>query len=102
MLEILEKFNEFISELPNDETIVLADAKTLGTYKDAIKYVKSFKFSLEGAYHATAEEQIKSAFRNHIFQAMASSHFQCPLRFCKRIYCNRSIGSLVLLTPFGF
>lgn len=63
LLEILDKFNKFISELPDNELAIMGDAKTsFKTYREAIKYVKSFKFALDSSYHATATEQIKSAF----------------------------------------
>ena len=62
LLEVLDKFSQFISELPDDEIKIMEDAKTSKTYYDAIKYVKGFKFQLDSSYHATAEEQIKSAF----------------------------------------
>lgn len=54
--------DQIIADIPFIEKGIYEDAKTLGTYGKAKKYVRSFKHDFGGDFSGTPEEQMYSAF----------------------------------------
>lgn len=54
--------DQIIEDIPFIEKGIYEDAKTLGTYGKAKKYVRSFKHDFGGDFSGTPEEQMYSAF----------------------------------------
>ncbi|KRL88683.1 hypothetical protein [Lactobacillus kalixensis] len=66
MYEIKKQFDELIDNLSIYQKEMLEDAKTIGTYRKDIQYVKEFKYNFDSSYNATPEEQVMAAFNTMI------------------------------------
>lgn len=59
-------FDDLIEKLPFIRKMMLEDAKTMGTYGKAKKYLRDFKYDFGNSYTATAEEQTRALFNSLI------------------------------------
>ena len=66
MYEIKKQFDELIDNLSIYQKEMLEDAKTIGTHRKDIQYVKEFKYNFDSSYNATPEEQVMAAFNTMI------------------------------------
>ena len=66
MYEAKKYFDEIIDQIQLLQKAMLEDAKTIGTYRKDIQYVKEFKYNFDSSYNALPEEQVMSAFNTMI------------------------------------